>query len=202
MKNKKMWTLAALGAATLIGVAAYSLSSPGIETPEYRVLQSIGDVEIRYYPSMVVARTPVGSASFDQSGSNGFREIAGYIFGGNARNQKIAMTAPVVMNMSDSATMYFVMPKEYAAADLPQPNSGRVVVAEEAPKVLAVLRFGGFTNDREISAKCIVLGETLAREDLQPAGAYLYMGYNAPWDVVNRRNEVAVEVEWDVDGIQ
>ena len=34
MKNKKMWTLAALGAATLIGVAAYSLSSPGIETPQ------------------------------------------------------------------------------------------------------------------------------------------------------------------------
>ena len=61
MKNKKMWTLAALGAATLIGVAAYSLSSPGIETPKYRVLRRTGEVEIRYYPSMVVARTPVGS---------------------------------------------------------------------------------------------------------------------------------------------
>ena len=202
MKNKKMWTLAALGAATLIGVAAYSLSSPGIETPKYRVLRRTGEVEIRYYPSMVVARTPVGSASFDQSGSNGFREIAGYIFGGNARNQKIAMTAPVVMNLSDSATMYFVMPKEYAAADLPQPNSGRVDVAEEAPKVLAVLRYGGFTNHREISAICIELGETLAREDLKPTGTFMYMGYNAPWDVVNRRNEVAVELEWDVDGIQ
>jgi hypothetical protein len=22
----------------------------------------------------------------------------------------------------------------------------------------------------------------------------MYMGYNAPWDVVNRRNEVAIEV--------
>jgi hypothetical protein len=22
------------------------------------------------------------------------------------------------------------------------------------------------------------------------------MGYNAPWDVINRRNEVAVEVAW------
>lgn len=201
MNNKKMWTLAALGAATLIGVAAYSLSSPGIETPEYRVLRRIGEVEIRYYPSMVVARTLVGSASFDQSGSNGFREIAGYIFGGNARNQKIAMTAPVVMNLSDSASMYFVMPKEYAASDLPQPNSGRVVVAEEAPKVLAVLRYGGFTNDREINAKCSELGETLAREGLQPAGAFMYMGYNAPWDVINRRNEVAVELEWDLGGI-
>lgn len=195
MKPKIVWTLAALGAATLIGVAAYSLSSPGIETPEYRVLRRIGDVEIRYYPSMVVARTAVGSASFDQSGSNGFREIAGYIFGANARSQKIAMTAPVVMNLSDSATMYFVMPKQYAATDLPQPNSGRVVVAEEAPKVLAVLRYGGFTNDREISAKCSQLGEQLAREGLHPEGAFMYMGYNAPWDVVNRRNEVAVALQ-------
>jgi hypothetical protein len=24
----------------------------------------------------------------------------------------------------------------------------------------------------------------------------MYMGYNAPWDVINRRNEVAVEVAW------
>ncbi len=195
MKPKIVWTLAALGAATLIGVAAYSLSSPGIETPEYRVLRNLGEVEIRYYPSMVVARTAVGSASFDQSGSNGFREIAGYIFGANARSQKIAMTAPVVMNLSDSATMYFVMPKQYAAADLPQPNSGRVVVAEEAPKVLAVLRYGGFTNDREINAKCSELGETLARNGLQPAGAFMYMGYNSPWDVINRRNEVAVALK-------
>lgn len=202
MKPKIVWTLAALGAATLIGVAAYSLSSPGIETPEYRVLRNLGEVEIRYYPSMVVARTAVGSASFDQSGSNGFREIAGYIFGANARSQKIAMTAPVVMNLSDSATMYFVMPKQYAATDLPQPNSGRVVVAEEAPKVLAVLRYGGFTNDREISAKCSQLGEQLAREGLQPEGAFMYMGYNAPWDVIKRRNEVAVEIEWDLGGIQ
>jgi hypothetical protein len=28
------------------------------------------------------------------------------------------------------------------------------------------------------------------------------MGYNAPWDVINRRNEVAVEVQWDLGGIQ
>lgn len=202
MKFKLMWTLAALGTATLIGVAAYNLSSPGIETPKYKVLRALGKVEIRHYPSMVVARTPMGSASFDQSGSNGFREIAGYIFGGNARNQKIAMTAPVVMNLSDSATMYFVMPKQYAAADLPQPNSGRVVVAEEAPKVLAVLRYGGFTNDREISTKCSELGETLAREGIKSIGPFMYMGYNAPWDVINRRNEVAVEIEWPMSGIQ
>jgi hypothetical protein len=25
----------------------------------------------------------------------------------------------------------------------------------------------------------------------------MYMGYNAPWDVVNRRNEVAIEVVLD-----
>jgi hypothetical protein len=70
-----------------------------------------------------------------------------------------------------------------------------VVVAEEAPKVLAVLRYGGFTNDREISAKCSQLGEQLAREGLHPEGAFMYMGYNAPWDVVNRRNEVAVALK-------
>jgi hypothetical protein len=67
---------------------------------------------------LVVAKTSLASNSFNGAGSDGFRSIAGYIFGGNNKNQKIAMTAPVVMNLGDSASMNFVMPSAYKKTPL------------------------------------------------------------------------------------
>ena len=105
------------------------------------------------------------------------------------------MTAPVVMNMGDSATMYFVMPKQYQKDQLPTPNSPSVKIVEEAPKTLAVIKYGGFSSDEKIKQYCNKLEETLTQNQIQWKGGFMYMGYNAPWDVVNRRNEVALELK-------
>ena len=163
--------------------------------PAYSVIKKYGAVEIRQYPNMVVAQTMLIQSTQEQKMSAGFRTIAGYIFGGNERNQKIAMTAPVVMKMGDSASMYFMMPKEYSIAELPQPNSKQVLLQEEASKTMAVIRFGGFSSENKIAEYCEKLAAALAKNNIQSKGAFMYMGYNAPWDVVNRRNEVAVEVK-------
>ncbi len=64
-------------------------------------------------------------------------------------------------------------------------------------KVLAVLRFGGFSSDQSIKSHCDELAQTLREQGIEPASDFMYMGYNAPWDVINRRNEVAVEVAWE-----
>ncbi len=166
-----------------------------IETPDYKVIKTYGEVEIRLYPKMIVAKTSLENKSFEKQGSNGFRTIANYIFGGNEQNQKIAMTAPVVMNMGDSASMYFVMPKKYTKNELPNPSSKNVIITEEAEKTLAVIRFGGYSSDNKIEKYCKQLEETLNQNQVQIVGSYLYMGYNAPWDFINRRNEVAIEIK-------
>jgi SOUL heme-binding protein len=171
-----------------------SFMSRKIETPQYEVVREVDDAEIRRYPKMVVAKTYLADSSFDNNRSVGFRTIANYIFGGNDRGQQIAMTAPVVMDMSDTASMYFVMPSQYQAQELPRPNSGRVRIEEEAEKHLIVLRFGGFASDSRIRRKCERLSEIIQVNGIQTKGDFLFMGYNAPWDLINRRNEVAVEV--------
>jgi len=171
-----------------------SFMSRKIETPQYEVVREVDDAEIRRYPKMVVAKTYLADSSFDNNRSIGFRTIANYIFGGNDRGQQIAMTAPVVMDMSDTASMYFVMPSQYQAQELPRPNSGRVRIEEEAEKHLIVLRFGGFASDSRIRRKCERLSEIIQENGIQTKGDFLFMGYNAPWDLINRRNEVAVEV--------
>ena len=174
-----------------------SFTSKNIETPKYKVIKNYDEVEVRLYPKMVVAKTNLADKSFDNQGSNGFRTIAGYIFGGNEKNEKIAMTAPVVMNMGDSASMYFVMPKSYEKEELPTPNSKNVQIVEVAEKTLAVITYGGFSSDEKIEKHRKQLEQILQKNKIQTKGAYMYMGYNAPWDIINRKNEVAIELAVD-----
>jgi hypothetical protein len=180
----------------LIGLVMllFSFKTGQIEMPQYTVLKKYGEVEIRQYPKMVVAQTTLPDTAMDKNMNNGFRTIAGYIFGGNDSNQKIAMTAPVVMTMGDTATMYFVMPKQYKKDQLPKPSSSKVKIVEEGEKVLAVITFGGFSSAEKVETYRQKLATILTQQNIKTVGPYLYMGYNAPWDIINRRNEVAIEV--------
>ena len=195
--NKFLWISLAIVVVAGIGLLIVSFTSKNIETPKYKVINTYDEVEVRLYPKMVVAKTNLADKSFDNQGSNGFRTIAGYIFGGNEKNEKIAMTAPVVMNMGDSASMYFVMPKSYDKSELPTPNSKNVQIVEVAEKTLAVISYGGFSSDEKIEKHRKQLEQILQKNKLQTKGSYLYMGYNAPWDIINRKNEVAIEVVVD-----
>jgi hypothetical protein len=195
--NKFLWISLTIVIITGIGFLIVSFTSKNIETPNYKVIKTFDEVEVRLYPKMVVAKTNLSDKSFDNQGSNGFRTIAGYIFGGNEKNEKIAMTAPVVMNMGDSASMYFVMPKSYDKTELPTPNSKNIQIVEVAEKTLAVITYGGFSSDEKIEKHRKQLEQILQKNKLKTKGAYLYMGYNAPWDIINRKNEVAIEVAVD-----
>lgn len=177
----------------IVGVL-FAFKSDKIEMPAYSVIKKYGSMEIRQYPNMVVAQTMLMQSTQEQKMSGGFRTIAGYIFGGNDRNQKIAMTAPVVMKMGDTASMYFMMPKQYNSTQLPKPNSSKVEIVNERARVLAVIRFGGFSSEMKIEKYKNKLAAIISENNLKTTGPYMYMGYNAPWDVINRRNEVAIEV--------
>lgn len=179
----------------IVGVGVlFAFKSDKIEMPAYSVIKKYGSIEIRQYPNMIVAQTNLMQSTQDQRMSGGFRTIAGYIFGGNDRNQKIAMTAPVVMKMGDTASMYFMMPKQYNSTQLPKPNSSKVEIVNERARVLAVIRFGGFSSEMKIEKYKNKLAAIISENNLKTTGPYMYMGYNAPWDVINRRNEVAIEV--------
>ena len=90
--------------------------------------------------------------------------------------------------------MYFVMPKSYKKDDLPNPNSKNVQLVEETSKYLAVITYGGYSSDKKIEKHRSELEFILKKNNIKTKGTYMYMGYNAPWDVINRRNEVAIEV--------
>lgn len=191
----KLWAIITIVASViLIGFIFYSFKLKDIEMPKYRVVKKLGEVEIREYPSLILAQTSLKKSDYDQEGSNGFRTVAGYIFGGNQSQQKIAMTAPVIMKMGDSASMSFVMPSEYNMQDLPTPSNNQVKLIQENSKILAVIRFGGYSSSDKIKKYADQLYSELKLNNLETRGELLFMGYNAPWDVTNRRNEVAIEL--------
>lgn len=191
----KPWALITIVLSViLIGFIFYSFRLRDIEMPKYRVIKKLGEVEIREYPSLILAQTSLKKSDYDEEGSNGFRTVAGYIFGGNQSQQKIAMTAPVIMTMGDSSSMSFVMPSEYKMQDLPTPSNNQVKLIQENAKILAVIRFGGYSSSEKIQKYADQLYLELKNNKLETRGKLLYMGYNAPWDVTNRRNEVAIEL--------
>lgn len=165
------------------------------ETPEYIVLKKYETIEIRQYPDLVLATTIMGNSYSDNSG-NGFRTVAGYIFGGNERNEKISMTSPVMVEMSDTVKMSFVMPSKYEIGKLPKPNNSEVRLHEEKAKIVAVIKYRGFSNDSKMEKYRLKLQNELESNNLTPIGPFMFYGYNPPYQLINRRNEVAVEIEW------
>jgi hypothetical protein len=77
------------GVGQLVGIRA------GTEQPPYEVVGRIGDAEIRRYAPQIAAETVV-EGPVETARNEGFRRVAGYIFGDNTAKASVAMTAPVV----------------------------------------------------------------------------------------------------------
>ncbi|MEY2652622.1 MAG: hypothetical protein RLZZ321_1715 [Bacteroidota bacterium] len=190
--KKLLFVLSVVG---LLFIILMSFMRSSIETPDYEVLRVLTrKAEIRRYPSLILAQTQMNAAPYSQNSSTGFRRVAGYIFGGNEQGQKIAMTSPVIMEMGTETAVAFVMPKQYSMDALPNPSNANVKLEKQAERTLAVLRFGGYTNDAKIAEKAQELRELLKKEGISHQEKLIYMGYNAPWDFIGRRNEVAFEL--------
>jgi len=153
-----------------------------------------GGVEIREYPALVVARTGLSQRSLGGPANEGFRRVARYLFGGNDRSESMAMTAPVVMDMGEQPSLYFYMPFDRRQVDLPPTTDPAVSLQTVPARTLGVMRFGGYASDRDLERYGTRLRTILETEGWVVEGPLLYMGYNAPWTLVGRRNEVAFEV--------
>lgn len=194
--NKIFLILAVIIGIFFISQIIMSFQSDKIETPKYTVLKKYDEFEIRQYDTMIIAQTILPSSSYDASSSMGFRRVASYIFGGNDKNESISMTSPVFMEMGENTKMAFVMPKNYKLEALPKPNSLDVQLIVIEPKKYAVIKFSGYASDEKIKEKSQELQNLISREKLTKVGTFQYLGYNPPWKVIGRKNEIAVEINY------
>lgn len=104
------------------------------------------------------------------------------------------MTTPVVMEMGDSTKMLFKVPANYALNELPQPNNSAINFEKQDEKVMAAIRFDGWASDEKIKKYTALLKEALAQEKINHKNTFSYLGYNPPYEIFNRRNEIVVEL--------
>jgi hypothetical protein len=195
MQRFRTGIVSAINFFWLIAMISHTMTAQAIEEPAFEVQQSweAEQIEIRAYASRIMAVTEM-----DGREDNGFRVLAGYIFGGNTREQEIAMTAPVQQTMSGPAEMAFMMPSEYALDDLPAPNDERVAFRQEPAYTAAVIRFSGWADAEKADEHWQKLRGFLIKEGIEIVGEPTLNQYNPPWTLpFLRRNEIIVPVNRD-----
>lgn len=170
-------------------------SQRNIETYTYKVKKKYDLFEIRTYEATLFTSVKLSTKGYKNSSSKGFSILAGYIFGNNDRNEKIPMTSPVSMSLEDSMTMMFMVPKEFNKDMLPKPNQSGIEFKEEPAKTFAAIRFSGWANDTKIEKYKQNLKAALDAEGISYTNRFYFFGYNAPFEVFNRINEVLVELQ-------
>lgn len=197
-----------LVATVLAGVAlgvSCSMAS-AIEEPRYTVVRQYDGFEIREYAPYLVAEVVVPGPS-EEAGNQGFRILAGYIFGKNKGDRKIAMTAPVAqapapakIEMTAPVTqaaadggyvVQFSMPSTYTLETLPEPLDPQVKLKEVPGGRYAVIRYSGTWSERNYTDHREKLERGVEAAGLRTTGSPIYSRYNAPfvpWFM--RRNEI------------
>ena len=128
----------------------------------------------------------------------GFRRLAGYIFGGNHRKQKIAMTAPVAQSSDgqDRWVIRFFMPSKWSLETLPAPDDDAVRLVTVPGETVAVLRFSGDRGPDAVTNRTAELTEALRANGFESTGAAVAWFYDPPWTLpFRRRNEIAIPVQ-------
>jgi hypothetical protein len=168
-----------------------------LEEPPYDLLSTHDGFEVRRYASTVQARVLRSNAD-GRGNSGGFRRVAGYIFGGNDRGQRIAMTAPVhLWEDGGEALLAFTMPSAHALADLPTPRDSGVHLLEVEPHTVAVLSFSGLSRPSKVARLEADLRAYARQAGLVVCGPVRLAIYDNPNTTLpfQRRNELHLPVE-------
>jgi DNA gyrase inhibitor GyrI len=191
--NAMKITLLLLIPVLVIGFWFVTNSRAATESPAYQIIRTDGKLEIRDYPALTLATTPMAADGMN----GGFGELFRFITGANEAKEKISMTSPVLIdNTKANKTMSFIMPTANAAKGLPKPAGDKVTLTKLPASRYAVLSFKG-GRSAENEAKAIAsLREWLAAKKLKSMGEPLFAYYDPPWTPIPlRRNEVMIPIE-------
>lgn len=205
--------LAVALALALLAVLAAALPvrpAHATEEPDYEVVRTGPDFEIRQYGRYTVAEVVVPGPAGD-AGNQAFPILAGYIFGKNKGERKFAMTAPVTqaavpvkMEMTAPVTqtaasggflVQFVLPRGVTVDAAPEPLDARVKLREVPPMRVAVIRYSGFWSASNYDEHLAKLQAALRAAGLAWTGEPVWSRFNGPmtpWFM--RRNEIWLQL--------
>ena len=196
----------------LLAISLIGGTAMAVEEPEFITLKKEGEFALREYAPVVVAQTTVEGA-FEDVSNQGFRLLAGYIFGGNQGSKKISMTAPVGVANTDgekikmtapvgveksdskSWRVTFTMPKGYTLETLPKPNDARVILKQSPAQKMAAFEYSGTWSKERYEERKLKLEKWIRDNQLKATGEAVFARYDPPWiPWFLRRNEILIPV--------
>lgn len=196
-----------IAAMCLIMAMAMICNTTATESPQYTVVHTESDFEIRLYRTSVWMSAPaVNLISFEKATRNGFHRLFQFIQGANLNFSRIPMTTPVLTTTvpgtgpleSQGYYVSFYLPTKFQEnPPLPLPELKIKSYGFESHCV-AVREFSGFAKDERVVKEAEKLELSLSRwgdeSEVKRKGGYSIAQYNGPFKIVKRRNEVWVDV--------
>ncbi|SHJ76313.1 SOUL heme-binding protein [Rubritalea squalenifaciens DSM 18772] len=199
MKRVTKWIVSGMG---LLGLTLFAtMTASAIEKPEFEQLVKDGKMEVRKY-----AKIHIVSTSMEQEGqrNSAFRKLANYIGKGNEKQQKIKMTAPVIVDHSQKkdkadgakVTMSFVVPKKVVEAGIPEPTDPDVKLSVIEGGKYAVTSFMNSNSEKARQEAITELRAWIKEKGYKEKGEPSFAFYNPPWiPQALRTNEVWIEID-------
>jgi SOUL heme-binding protein len=213
MKRTLKWLLIGIPVAFALWLAGSYATVAGIEEAKYSVIAQKTGYEIRRYEPALIAQTAMPTMSREDTGQ-AFRAIAGYIFGGNERQDKIAMTSPVIMDaksekiamtapvvmgrdLGGAGMMAFVLPAKYKTLeDLPKPKDPRVTLRLLDGRTVAALRFSWYATQSRVTEKSAELKTVIARDGLKALSEPYLASYDPPFSIpMLKRHDILIDIQ-------
>ncbi|XP_038127100.1 heme-binding protein 2 [Cyprinodon tularosa] len=176
-----------------------ALFSVGLKNPKFTAEESKSqDYEIRTYHAAKWVSTTLSGMQSEECIKTGFRKLFNYIQGNNQNKAKVEMTAPVTCRVVPGAgpacesqfTVSFYIPDEHQA-NPPEPSDSDVFMEERKEFTAYVRTYGGFANENTRREELLKHLESLKRDGVEFVDKpYYTAGYDAPFKLTNRRNEV------------
>ena len=209
MKKKIFVAIPLLVVVLVFGAAMIGPIMSNVEVPAYKILKKEQNIEIRRYPSLIIAEVKT-AGSRQASISDGFRILADFIFGNNEGEKqlsmngpitqqegiKIAMTAPVQQEKTDAEwATSFIMPSKFSIDTIPNPINYRIKIIQIPSKRYAVITFSGRSTEENLTKHTNELEKYMNGSSYSKVGNAKYAFYNPPWTLpFLRRNEVQFEL--------
>ncbi|KAI3765854.1 hypothetical protein L2E82_15900 [Cichorium intybus] len=201
MGKRNLSLLAIVNVMCILGL------SNAYESPQYTVLHSESEFEIRLYRDSVWMSAPVKEISFRKATRDGFHRLFQYIEGANLNNSRVPMTVPVLTSLvpgagpldSSAYVVYFYLPEKFQATPpLPLPELNLTPDSWNS-HCKAVRQFSGFARDNNVVEEAEKLATSLSKSPYTTSSssnvAYSIAQYNSPLKFFGRVNEVWVDVD-------
>ena len=174
------------------------------EEPEYTVIQSSDNYEIRKYDNRLAVEVEYSNED------SGFQYLFNYISGANTDAQKVEMTVPVTENIKIDMTspvnhidkankkvMQFYLPKKFTIDNAPKPSNKKVKLVTIEGGYYAILRYSGRTSDRNYAKKLKELQKNLEKDNIEMLDRGSKAIFDGPFTLpLLRRNEVMIKISW------